>query len=82
MGEIKTILGEGGRIVIPARFRQALGLNTGDELVLQLEDCGIRVLSMDQAIKQAQASVRRYVAKSRSLSEELIQERREEIAHA
>ena len=82
MGDIKTKLGEGGRIVIPARYRQALNLNPGDEVVLQLEERTIRILSMRQAIKQAQTSVKRYVAKDRSLSEELIQERREDITHA
>jgi len=82
MSDIKTKLGEGGRIVIPARYRQALHLNPGDEVVLQLEERAIRILSMRQAIKQAQTSVRRYAAKDRSLSEELIQERREEITHA
>ncbi len=82
MGDSKTILGEGGRIVIPARYRRALGLHTGDELVMQLEERGIRILSMNQAIKQSQASVSRYVAKGRSLSEELIQDRHEEITRA
>ena len=82
MGDSKTVLGEGGRIVIPARYRQALGLHPGDELVLQLDERGIRIMSMSQAIKQAQSSVSRYVTKGRSLSEELIQDRLEEIARA
>ena len=82
MSDIMTKIGEGGRIVIPARYRQALGLHTGDEVVLQLEEREIRILSMRQAIKQVQASVKRYVPKGRSLSGELIQERREETARA
>lgn len=82
MGEIKTKLGDGGRLVIPAKYRQALGLKPGDEVVLLLEEREIRIVSTRQAIKQAQALVRRYVPEDRNLSEELIQERREEIARA
>ncbi len=79
MGDVKTTIGEGGRIVIPAVFRQALDLNPGDEVVLQLEDRGIRILSVNQAVKYAQESVKRYNKNGRSLSQELIRERRDEI---
>ena len=79
MGDVKTTIGEGGRIVIPAAFRQALDLSAGDEVVLQLEDRGIRILSVNQAVKYAQESVKRYNKNGRSLSQELISERREDI---
>jgi bifunctional DNA-binding transcriptional regulator/antitoxin component of YhaV-PrlF toxin-antitoxin module len=67
--------------VIPAAFRKALGLKTGDEVLLVLEDGELRVVSPRQAVARAQNLVRRYVPRERSLSEELIQERREEAAH-
>ncbi len=79
MGHVKTTIGEGGRIVIPAAFRQALELRTGDEVVLQLEDRGIRILSVSHAIKYAQEAIKRHNKTGRSLSEELIKERKEEI---
>jgi AbrB family looped-hinge helix DNA binding protein len=79
---MKTKVREGGRLVIPAAYRKALGLKPGDEVILALEDGEIRVVSARQAIARAQALVRRYVPKDRNLSEELIQERREEAAHA
>ena len=50
-----------------------------DEVVLQLEDRGIRILSVNQAVKYAQESVKRHNKNGRSLSQELIRERREEI---
>jgi AbrB family looped-hinge helix DNA binding protein len=78
---MKTIIREGGRLVIPAAFRKALGLKTGDEVLLVLEDGELRVVSPRQAVARAQNLVRRYVSRERSLSEELIQERREEAAH-
>jgi len=75
---MKTKIRENGRLVIPAAYRKALGLKPGDEVNLILEDGEIRVISTRQAIARAQALVRRYVAPERSLSEELLKERREE----
>ena len=79
---MKTTIREGGRLVIPAAYRKALGLKPGDEVLLTLEDGEIRVVSTRQAIARAQTLLRRYVPEGRSLSEELIQERREEAARA
>lgn len=77
---MKTTIGDGGRLVIPAAYRKALGLKPGDEVQMTLEDGEIKLVSTRQAIARAQALVRRYVPKDRSLSEELIRERREEAA--
>ena len=82
MSELKTRIREGGRLVIPAAYRKALGLKPGDEVVLVLEEGEIRVVGTRQAVARAQALVRRYVPKGRPLSQELIQERREESARA
>ena len=79
---MKTTIREGGRLVIPAAYRKALGLKPGDEVLLTLEDGEIRVVSTRQAIARAQTLLQRYIPKGRSLSEELIQERREEAARA
>jgi AbrB family looped-hinge helix DNA binding protein len=79
---MKTIMREGGRLVIPAAYRKALGLKPGTEVLLTLEDGEIRVVSTLQAVARAQALVRRYVPKGRNLSEELVKERREEAADA
>jgi len=79
---MKTTIREGGRLVIPAAYRKALGLKPGDEVLLSLEDGEIRVVSTRQAVARAQNLIRRYIPKGRSLSEELIKERREEAARA
>ena len=76
MSEFKTKLGRGGRIVIPAEYRQALNLQVGDDVILRLKDGEIRLFTPDQALQQAQALVRRYLPPGRLLSEELIAERR------
>lgn len=78
MPKVLAKLGEGGRLVIPAEYRKALGVETGDELVLILEDKTMRVLTPREAIKKAQAMVRSYIPEGRSLSDELIAERRRE----
>ncbi|MBN1191164.1 MAG: AbrB/MazE/SpoVT family DNA-binding domain-containing protein [Dehalococcoidales bacterium] len=76
---MKTIINESGRLVIPASFRKALGLKPGDEVLLILQDDEIRIISARQAIKRSQSLVRSYIRAGRSLSEELIRERREEV---
>jgi AbrB family looped-hinge helix DNA binding protein len=78
MVEIRTKLAEGGRIVIPVEYRQALGIHVGDEVILRLEDGEVRILTPQQAIKRAQELVSRYVTPERSLADELLAERRAE----
>jgi len=78
MGRVMTKLGEGGRLVIPVEYRRELGVETGDELVLVLEDKSIRVSTPREAIRRAQALVRKYVPEGRRLSDELIADRRRE----
>ena len=77
LNEARTRINENGRIVIPASFRKALGINAGDEVVVRLEDNELRILTLAQRIKHAQQVVRRYVKPGTSLADELIAERRE-----
>lgn len=74
----RLVMGDGGRLVIPARYRRALGLNDGDELIMWLDGDDLRVLTPRKALRYAQALVRRYVSKGRSLVDELTAERRQE----
>jgi len=78
MGRVMTKLGEGGRLVIPVEYRKELGVKTGDELVLLLEDRSIRVLTPREAIRQAQAIIRSHISEGPRLSDELIEDRRRE----
>ncbi len=77
---VKTRLGKGGRLVIPARFRAALALQPGDPVLLELEAGGVRLIPLRQAITAAQQQVRRYVSADTSLVEALLQDRRAEAA--
>ncbi len=80
MYEIKTKLGKSGRIVIPTEYRKKLGLKPGDEIIMHLDETGVHLYTPAQAVARAQALVRRYIPEGRSLSDELISERREEAA--
>jgi bifunctional DNA-binding transcriptional regulator/antitoxin component of YhaV-PrlF toxin-antitoxin module len=62
-------------VVIPAAYRRQLGLRVRDEVILVLENGGLRVLTPHQAIKEAQALVRRHVPAGTRLADELIAER-------
>ena len=80
MQDAKARLGDNGRLVIPAPYRKALGLQTGDEVVLRLVDGELRVISRRAAIKRVQDLVRSRGGEGRLLSEELLVERRAEAA--
>jgi AbrB family looped-hinge helix DNA binding protein len=75
--ETRMRVNENGRVVIPASYRKALGINVGDEVVLRIEDDELRIMSLKRRLERAQRRVRRYIKPGRSLADELIVERRE-----
>jgi AbrB family looped-hinge helix DNA binding protein len=75
--EARLRVNENGRVVIPASFRKALGINPGDEVVLRIEDDELRITTLKRRLERAQRRVRRYVKPGRLLADELIAERRE-----
>jgi antitoxin PrlF len=75
-----TQVGEGGRVVIPAVMRAALGVQVGDTVLLRFDDGELRILTPRQALRRAQELVRQYVPEGVSLVDELIAERRLEAA--
>jgi len=76
-GEARSRVNENGRVVIPASFRKALGINPGDEVILRIEDDELRITTMKRRIERAQRRARQYVKPGVSLVDELIAERRE-----
>jgi AbrB family looped-hinge helix DNA binding protein len=75
--ESHTRINENGRVVIPASFRRALGIQSGDTIVLRIENNELRITSLRQRLAKAQHLVRKHVAATMSLVDELIAERRE-----
>ncbi len=71
-------LSEGGRVVIPAEIRKALGLKEGDIVLWELADGEARLTTRRERLRRAQALVRQYVPEGVSLVDELTTERRAE----
>jgi AbrB family looped-hinge helix DNA binding protein len=67
---------DGGKLIIPAAFRRSLGFDTGDTVVVELDEDGLHVRSLSSAVRQAQQIVREFVPDEVDLADELIAERR------
>ena len=68
----------GGRVVIPAKLRKAIGLRTGDAVIIRLTKDGLVMTTPERAVRAAQALVKEYVPGDQRLAEQLIAERRDE----
>ena len=55
--ETRQRVNENGRVVIPASFRKALGINIGDEVVLRMEDDELRITTLKRRVERAQRLV-------------------------
>lgn len=75
----KIRLGPDGRVLIPAAFREALKLSEGDTLIASVENGELHLLTIEAAVRKAQAIVRRFVPEGVSLVDELISDRRREV---
>jgi AbrB family looped-hinge helix DNA binding protein len=75
--ESHTRINENGRVVIPASFRRALGIRSGDTVVLRIENQELRLTTLRQRLAKAQQLVRKHLSPATSLADELIAERRE-----
>jgi AbrB family looped-hinge helix DNA binding protein len=75
--QARTRVSQNGRVVIPATFRKALGINVGDEVLLRIEDDELRITTQQRRIRRAQRRAQRYVKAGISLVDELLAERRE-----
>lgn len=77
---VRVKIGEGGRIVIPVRMRNAVGAKVGDSVTLSLEENSIHITTQKDALQRLQELVRRHVPEGVSLADEMIRDRREEAA--
>lgn len=78
MDTVTVKLEKSGRVLIPAAIRRKLNLKEGSEVILHVDETGIRMGTRQQALARIHERLRRYIPKDRTLSEELIQERRAE----
>lgn len=61
----------GGRVILPAELRNVYHIKDGDEVIFGRTEYGIQVTSLDEAIRHAQETTRRYVAEGVSLVDAL-----------
>lgn len=78
MQEYRATFGENGRIIIPAPLRNMMKLIPGEEILLRYDNNSINILTMKQAVKEAQDIVMQYNKDRVSLTSSLEQLRLEE----
>lgn len=67
-----------GRIVIPAESKLRKQIKEGDVLVVEEDDNGVRLKTLDDAVRAAQEYFQQVIPKDVSLVDQLIEERRQE----
>ncbi|MDE2904345.1 MAG: AbrB/MazE/SpoVT family DNA-binding domain-containing protein [Chloroflexota bacterium] len=77
---VRTAIGPGGRVVIPAAYRKALEVDEGDYIVMQMDGDELRVVNDEKEFARVQEMIASYVPEGVSLVDELIAERRREAA--
>jgi AbrB family looped-hinge helix DNA binding protein len=75
-----VILGESGRIVLPASIRKELGIKPGELLTVISEPNGIRILSRKMALESIRAGIIKKRGSLKGILDEFLAERREEAA--
>ena len=77
---VRTSIGPGGRVVIPAAYRKALEVDEGDYIVMQMDGDELRVVNDEKEFERAREVLAKYVPEGVSLVDELIADRRREAA--
>ncbi len=80
VGSRRVKVDSGGRVVVPAGFRRALGIDNGQELLMSLDDGFVRLQTVDAALARVRAIARRRRGSDASVVDEFIAERRREAA--
>ena len=73
-------LGAGGRLVIPAPMRAALGMKIGDRLTVRLDGSQLRVYTFKEGLRQAREIVGKYLPPGVDPVEDFLQWKREQAA--
>lgn len=75
-----VVLGESGRIVLPAAIRKELDLKAGDRLTVISDRGAIRILSRKMALASIRADIIKQRGSLAGVLDEFLAERREEAA--
>jgi len=78
VASVRATLGEGGRLVIPAEMRKAMGVKPGDTLVLKVSDGALNAVSQLVSIRRVQRRLAPYKESEESVVDEFLADRRNE----
>jgi bifunctional DNA-binding transcriptional regulator/antitoxin component of YhaV-PrlF toxin-antitoxin module len=73
-------LGAGGRLVIPAPMREALGMKIGDRLTVCLDGRQLRIYTFEEGLRQAREIIAKYLPPGADPVEEFLRWKREQAA--
>lgn len=76
---VRSKVGPGGRVVIPAAFREAAGMGEGADVMILLEGHKITLVTPMAAAMAAREAISRLVPPGVSLVDELLADRRAEV---
>ncbi len=76
MEHYRVLISANGRMVLPASLRQQLHVEGGGILVIREDEGRLVLESVEDAVRRAQALVRRYAPTAQGVTDELIAERR------
>lgn len=76
MEHYRISISANGRMVLPAGLRQQLHVEGGGLLVIREDEGRLVLESVDDAVRRAQALVRRYAPAAQGVADELLAERR------
>jgi AbrB family looped-hinge helix DNA binding protein len=75
---VRAYLDKHGRVLVPADMRRELGMEPGEALTIILEDNELRIITLEEAVRQVQALSRQVTGGRTGLVDEFIAERRRE----
>jgi AbrB family looped-hinge helix DNA binding protein len=75
-----VVLGESGRIVLPAAIRKEMGLKAGDRLTVSSDRGAIRILSRKMALESIRAGIIKQRGSLDGILDEFLAEKHEEAA--
>lgn len=74
----KATVDKSGSVLLPQSLRDELGVQPGDDVVIDIVDGTLRIRTVQSAIREAQRRLRRHVPPGVSLADELIADRKAE----
>ena len=80
MNTVRATVAPNGRLSIPVEIRRRLGLESGGEVVLEMEDGVLRMFTPAARVRRARALLAEGMGDERLSSEEFLAWKREEAA--